>query len=205
MTATEIKKYSQGDEQRHILASVDSQIGRFLDIGACHPTCFSNTRALYELGWSGVMVEPSPGPFQSLLFEYGRDPRIELIQAAVSFSSGLAELHATEDMTSTIDAPHYDRWKKICAFYAKFHVPTITLADIFNRFGGNFAFVNIDAEGISGRLAMALLETEARPQCLCVEHDNLSTDEGTGALDFLARSKGYRMVHHNGENAVYSL
>lgn len=205
MIASEIKTYSQQDEQRYILESVGSRVGRFCDIGSCHPFCFSNVRALYELGWSGVMVEPSPGPFQSLLLEYGNDPRVELVAAAVSFETGLAELHCTEDLTSTIDEAHFDRWKSICKFYGKFHVPTITLADIFNRFGGDFAFVSIDAEGISGRLGMALLETEARPQCLCIEHDNLSTEKGTGPLDYLARAKGYRLVHHNGENAVYSL
>lgn len=209
-----IERYSQRDEQEYILASVGQLRTdaahppgsfRFLDIGACHPTCFSNTRALYELGWKGVMIEPSPGPFQSLLLEYGNSPSVELVQAAVSFDHGLAELHCTDDMTSTIDSEHYHRWRKICAFHSKFHVPTITLADIFNRFGGDFAFVNIDAEGISGRLGIALLETEARPHCLCIEHDGLSREDGAGRLDKLAKAKGYRLVAHNGENAIYSL
>ena len=52
---------------------------------------------------------------------------------------------------------------------------------------------------------MALLETEARPHCLCIEHDNLSREDFTGPLDFLARAKGYKQVLHNGENVVYSL
>lgn len=40
---------------------------RFLEIGAWDPITFSNTRALVELGWRGVMIEPSPGPFIELL------------------------------------------------------------------------------------------------------------------------------------------
>lgn len=205
MTAAEIKDYSQNGEQRWILESLGDRVGRALDIGACHPTCFSNTRALYELGWSLVMVEPSPVPFQSLLEEYAHEPRVELISAAVSFERGLAELHCTDDMTSTIEQSHFDRWRNICKFKGRYHVSTITLSDIFDRFGGDFAFVSIDAEGISGRLAMSLLETEARPHCLCIEHDNLSRRDGTGPLDFLARQRGYRLAHHNGENVVYSL
>ena len=142
MVATD---YSQRGEQTYILEALDGvSAGRFLDVGACHPTCFSNTRALFELGWSGVMIEPSPGPLQSLLLEYGREPRIQIVAAALSFETGLAEMHATEDLTSTIDEAHWERWRSICNFYAKYYVPTLTLADIFNRFGGDFAFVNID-------------------------------------------------------------
>lgn len=205
MQFSERKAFSQRNEEEFILASVGSRVGRFLDIGACHPTCFSNTRALYELGWSGVMVEPSPGPFQSLMEAYISEPRVTLINAAVGFDNGFTELHVTDDMTSTIDDDHFNRWKAICKFHGSYFVPTITLADIFNRFGGDFAFVNIDAEGISARLGMALLETEARPHCLCIEHDGQSRENATGPLDYLARAKGYKLVHHNGENAVYSL
>ena len=64
-----MSKYSQFEEQDHILrtfAGLDSP-GRFLDIGSWDPITFSNTRALVEMGWSGVMIEPSPGPFLEIL------------------------------------------------------------------------------------------------------------------------------------------
>src|ERR1700683_5262801 len=87
--AAKMKDYSQYGEQAAILAAfaptpkegvVIVQEARFLDIGAYHPTDKSNTRALFELGWSGVMIEPAPGPMRSLLAEYGNEPRIALIQ-----------------------------------------------------------------------------------------------------------------------------
>ena len=60
--------YSQRDEEKYILEAFDGKTdGRFLDIGAWHPTVFSNTRALIEMGWSGVMIEPSPGPFLNIV------------------------------------------------------------------------------------------------------------------------------------------
>jgi hypothetical protein len=73
-----MNKYSQFDEQDAILAAFGLQPwqtnlspgntdGRFLDLGAWDPITFSNTRALVELGWSGVMIEPSPGPFLELM------------------------------------------------------------------------------------------------------------------------------------------
>lgn len=73
-----MKNYSQYTEQAAILGAFgfdaeghghgpDKPDCRFLDIGAWHPTIFSNTRALIELGWSGVIIEPSPGPFINLM------------------------------------------------------------------------------------------------------------------------------------------
>jgi hypothetical protein len=61
--------YSQYNEEDLILAAfeVPSEAPLFLDIGAWHPTIFSNTRALIERGWGGVIIEPSPGPFINLL------------------------------------------------------------------------------------------------------------------------------------------
>ena len=57
--------YSQNNEQTYILeAFAEKSDGRFLDIGAYDAKLLSNTRALYERGWSGVMVEPSPGPMK---------------------------------------------------------------------------------------------------------------------------------------------
>ncbi len=61
--------YSQYDEEKHILAALEHSPDPsvFLDIGAWHPTIFSNTRCLIERGWSGLIVEPSPGSFVNLL------------------------------------------------------------------------------------------------------------------------------------------
>lgn len=52
--------YSQNNEQEIILNYFGDFKGRFLDIGAYDGVGFSDTRALLELGWSGVLVEPNP-------------------------------------------------------------------------------------------------------------------------------------------------
>ncbi len=50
--------YAQNNED-DILATFFSNIpnGSFLEIGAFHPKNLSNTRALVEKGWGGVMVD----------------------------------------------------------------------------------------------------------------------------------------------------
>lgn len=195
-----MKKYSQFEEQPAIIAGCVREPhvanGKFLDIGAWHPTCFSNTRALYELGWSGVMIEPSPEPFLNLLKEYGKEPRITLVCAAVGWENGLAEIHASADGVSTIDAAHMDKWKDIGGYVGKFLTPTLTWSDIFNRFGG-FDFINIDAEGISADLFFKLMETECRPHCICLEHDGRMNE-----ITERATAQGYRITYGNGTNVV---
>ena len=144
--------------------------GRFLDIGAYHPTVFSNTRALYELGWSGVMFEPSPGPMRALVAEYGNEPRIELVQAAVSLTPGAVLLHVTDDAVSTSCPDEYEVWREKGGYIGKLLVPALTVADILNRWG-SFDFVNIDAEGVSADLFLEFLRRDQMSPCYCVEVD----------------------------------
>jgi FkbM family methyltransferase len=190
-------KYSQGEEQEHILAAV-GPTGRFVDIGAWNAKDLSNTRALYELGWSGVMIEPSPEPFLGLLKEYGQEPRIDLICAAVGFERTMSRFYATADALSTSSEENYEKWKESGGFYGSFYTPVVTISEILNQFGA-FDFVSIDAEGTSVDLFHALLATAMRPAAICVEHDNRIVE-----CTAKAQAEGYRMVYMNGENMVFA-
>lgn len=200
-----MKDYSQYGEQAAILARfapregaglLDKEVGRFLDIGAWHPTEFSNTRALFELGWSGVMIEPSPGPMLNLLEEYGHKPRVILIQAAVSKEGGMLELWATDDAVSTSIETEHERWKDATKFRGRVLVPSITVADIGQRFGG-FDFVNIDAEGHSAELFLEFMRLGMYPNCICVEHDSQH-----GRILEVATAQHYQVTLANSTNLV---
>jgi len=58
--------------------------GFFVDVGAHHPTRFSNTYLLYRKGWRGINIDPLPGSMD--LFNSMR-PRDINIEAAVGFPS----------------------------------------------------------------------------------------------------------------------
>jgi FkbM family methyltransferase len=192
--------YSQSGEQAAILEALKGiEKGRFLDIGAFNPKTFSNTRALYELGWNGVLVEPSPGPLQGIIEEYGNDDRISIVGAAVAIEHKLLQFHATNDAVSTSEPRNLDIWKTHGGFYGRWWTPTITIADILHQFGA-FDFVNIDTEGTSLAIFRAVLQTEMYPKCICVEHDGQLI-----AARNMAKEKSYKMVDSTGENAVFSL
>src|SRR5687768_7977670 len=58
--------YSQHGEQHIILDYFGNDGGILLDIGANDGITFSNSRALLECGWYGVLVEPSEKTFAEL-------------------------------------------------------------------------------------------------------------------------------------------
>lgn len=192
--------YSQNQEQAAILAALSAElrVGRFLDIGAWHPTQFSNTRALYELGWSGVMIEPSPGPMKNLLVAYGNDANVTLVQAAVAIdSTPMVRLHVTDDAVTTSSEAEYEKWKERGGFLGAVMVPCITLQHISVQFGG-FDFWSIDAEGLSADLFLQMLTLTYFPCCVCVEHDNRLVE-----LANAATREHYVMPFSNATNAVF--
>lgn len=192
--------YSQFGEQGAILEALKSDVlepgdpGRFLDIGAWHPKQFSNTRALYELGWSGVMIEPSSGPMLNLLEEYGNDERVILVQAVVA--PGWVTLHVSDDAVSTASEAEYDKWKDTAKFRGRVLVPSISVEEIAQRWGG-FDFVSIDAEGESAWIFLRMLELGQFPTVVCVEHDGRLHD-----ILAAATKEHYKAVLVNSTNAV---
>ncbi len=192
--------YSQSGEQAFILKSLEGiQHGRFLDIGAFNAKALSNTRALYEMGWGGLMIEPSPGPVKSLIQEYGTDDRVIVIAAAVGLDRHLVKFHATDDALSTSSDENLKIWKQRGGFYGTWYVPMITISEILHQFGA-FDFVNIDTEGTSLGVFRALLETELKPRCICMEHDR-QTEEAIRS----GTEAGYVVRGITSENLVFSL
>ena len=191
--------YSQNSEEAAILAACPESIGRFLDIGAWNPIDMSNTRALFERGWGGVMIEPSPLPFAKIQAGYADvSHRITVINAAVRIEDvESVEMWITEDAVSTSDETVHHRWRNTAKYDPeRMTVPVITLERIFAEHG-EFDFVNIDTEGSSVDLCLRLLALGHRPRCICVEHDERVV-EMLGA----ANAVGYVCPYANAENLV---
>ena len=189
--------YSQDGEQQHILAACPEEHGRFLDVGAWHPTEKSNTRALFDRGWDGVMVEPSPVPFANLVQEYGPVPRrVTLINKAAGLQPGTLHFWITDDAVSTSDPAIYKKWKVAAKYVGELDVPVITLEQLYDNYGP-FNFVSLDTEGTSVALFKRLMEMGQRPRCICLEYDELLREARARA-----EASGYNIVQQNGTNIV---
>lgn len=192
------RDYSQDREQAAILGALAELTGgRFLDIGAFHPKTFSNTRALYEAGWHGVFIEPSPAPLLSLLTEYGKDEHIQILNAAVDPESRIVPMRITDDAVSTTDEAQYQKWAEHAKWLGRIWVPTITLRQISIQFG-HFDFWNIDAEGQSADLFIQAMNLGYEPTCVCVEHDGRITE-----LIEAAAARGYVCSFANAANLIF--
>lgn len=83
--------YAQSGEDIVLLrAFADQAVGRWVDVGANHPENDSVTKNFYDLGWTGINVEPIPSLYQSLVEQRPRDVNI---QAVVSSAPGRMTFH----------------------------------------------------------------------------------------------------------------
>jgi hypothetical protein len=230
-----LRDYSQFGEQAAILQAADKGLDnpspedrRFLDIGAWDPITFSNTRALFELGWSGVIIEPAPGPM------------IEILRCCTKCDVGVDErtheVYGTRKQRecSVCGAERYGFCERLTIIQAaaglepgfmKLAVTDDALStsdeasrakwDAVGGFYGNilvpvitmeqiaaqfggFSFVNLDVEGQSAELFLRMLTLGILPTCVCVEHDNRLVE-----LANAATRQHYSMTFGNSTNAVF--
>lgn len=201
------QKFSQNDEQDTIGRIFNGVTGRLLDIGAYVPSTFSNSRALLDLGWSGVLVEPAPGPFKDLLDYYGANPRVELVNCAVGLDQGLCEFYdSCGDAVSTSSAQHKARWEAGAGSkFRKYWLNMVTVPDLVQQYGTNYNFLSLDVESLNFEIfkkiaGIMAANTAFRPKVLCVEHDGAHQ-----AMREIVGSMAYREVSFNGENIIFSL
>lgn len=195
--------YSQDDEERHIVEYFGTGVGRFLDIGAYNGVSFSNTHRLAELGWTGVCVEPSRNPFDSLKQLYRGQDRIQCINVAVSTNpDGLVEFWETDDAVSTTDPAHRELWSKKATFRSvkvtNWHINTL-----LREHPGPYDFISIDTEGTSAKLALTSDGlwplTVWGAQMICIEHDNR-----IGELEDYFISRGFKQKLLTPQNLLFA-
>jgi hypothetical protein len=239
-----VKNYSQFDEQKHILAAFASGYPegseaerrakeergpyRFLDIGCWDPITFSNTRALVELGWSGVMIEPAPGPFLELLRcctrcgvgvderyheVYGERKQRECDKCGglrYGFDPRFTLIHAAVasspgliELWVTDDALSTNdaASKEKWDKLGGFYGKILSPAITLNQIAerfGGFDMVNFDVEGASAELFLQMLGLGWQPRVVCVEIDGRLEEMCAAATPL-----HYNLVYSNGTNAVF--
>jgi len=174
-------------------------IGKFLDLGAYDGKTFSNVHHLIKRGWSGVCVEASPQCFLKLQETHQRNPKVHLVNAAISNSVGLSKFWDTPDAISTLDTAHMKKWEDQ-ANYKEFYIATLTPIELLKRFPGPYDFVSVDIEGLSVSVtAMLLKQTKFKLACV----------EGVGhersVLDSLFRESGMVNVGMTPDNVLYGV
>jgi len=171
---------SQYGEHEFVLKHFKEQKGRFLDIGAHDGKSFSNTWPLTEIGWTGVLVEPSPWVFPNLIKNYEGREGFEFICAPVvaELIPGVIEWYdCGGDYYSTTKIGHRDRIQQYDSSrrFMKLWLSSLRLHELMLAFP-RFDYINIDVEGDNHNLLRMIGWLTERyptlkPEMLCVEMD----------------------------------
>ena len=197
--------YSQNDEEKYITDYFrnfnNGRGGKYAEIGSYDAFKFSNTRALFEQGWSGVLVEPSPTCMARLKDTYAKEPRIQLLQVAISDNDGVMTFYETNggDAIGTTDLAHKDKWEKgNNVQYSPIQVQAMSMQNFISVHGADIDFINIDVEG-TNLLLFNLLPNNFlhRLKMICIEHDGNHESMIQKLTSF-----GFRTILLNPENLI---
>lgn len=192
--------YSQNLEEYAIVGYFENKpIGKFVDIGAYDPEKFSNTRALYLAGWSGVLVEPAPKNYKRIADYYAGDERIQVLNFAVGEPAGEIDFwDCNGDAISTSDEAHRDKWAAVGIGYTKIKVEQVGVVDFMDKYVKDCDFLSIDTESTN----MAIFRNIPnyifeQIKMLCIEHDRCQKE-----IEERLKPFGFNNLYQNAENII---
>lgn len=180
--------------------------GRYVEVGANHPTFSSITRAFYDRGWSGVEIEPVT---QFVEAYRAARPRDVVVQAAITETgAGTVTLHVIDDTgLSTLDDAigqkhRSDGWTT--------HEETVLarrLDDVLDEHlgeGDDVHFMVVDTEGSERGVLASVDLRRRRPWVLVVEATAPnSTQPVHEAWEPLVLAAGYEFCLFDGLSRFY--
>lgn len=205
--------YSQNNEEQVIydyFANKSDKAPRILlDIGANDGKTFSNSLRLIELGWYGVLVEPSERAQQALQALHGHNPRVHLIKAAIGLETGKATLHESghhlpdksdHALLSSLKPEETERWRRARVEFTDVEVEMITYQALLQRCGyTGFDFITIDAEGMDLEILVQI--DLSHTGLLCIEW-NSNHEVREQVLSYCQRYDLTRVLYTNAENLI---
>ena len=197
--------YAQNFEDVYILrAFKDLKDGFYIDIGAYDPDEESVTKALYDLGWHGVNIEPGPS-FDRFVKARPRDINL---QCAIGLTPGRVSFyyHPTDPGTSTLTPNLHAKLVGRIDARQEFEVEARTLTSLLEEFGADRTIhvLKIDIEGLEAPVISSVDWSKHRPILIITEatrpYTNERIDEGWTPL---LQMSGYRLVFFDGINTYY--
>jgi len=200
--------FSQEGEDRIVLRKFEGvDRGFYVDIGAHHPTRFSNTMALYRRGWSGINIDPNPEAIR--LFERTR-PRDVNVCVGVSDTSGSLTFHMfDEPAVSTFDTGLADELVRSSSYHLieRRDVQVRRLADILDEYmsaAQTIDLMSVDVEGFDLAVMKSNDWQRFRARCLLVEAREFDLNRpDENAVHAFASSTGYRLIAKTVNTLIY--
>lgn len=202
--------YSQNGEQKIIIEYFKGFTGILLDIGANDGETLSNSRALMELGWSGVLVEPSESAFKKLNVLYPDNKIAELIPFGISdnpglfkfFDSGTHLNKGDTSLLSTCKESELKRWEGSNNHFTETEIECITIEELKYLTGiEHYHFITIDAEGMDLIILKQIDLSNTRMICIEVNDIQENIKEVT---DYCSSFGLTKKLFSNFENIIFA-
>jgi len=136
-----------GEDLALISALAGIKKGRYIDVGAHHPSRFSVTRALYERGWTGINIEANFDLIANFERERSRDINLNYcVGNSAEYSFHVFE----EPALSTVSIDWKNKFLQENQIFSETRaIEGIKLSRVVQNFfsDGEFTFLNIDIEG----------------------------------------------------------
>lgn len=191
--------YSQNSEESFILEYFkDKPTGKFIDVGAYDVFRFSNTRALYEKGWSGIMVEPAPEIYKGIADHYKDEDRIQVLNIAIGETTGEIDFYSCEDAVSTSNIDHKNKWEVAGVPFTKIKVQQVSVVDFMETYCKSVDFLSIDTESTNITVFRNIPDfVFEQIKMICIEHDGNQEEMHSKLFQF-----GFATVYMNAENLI---
>ena len=217
---TDDTDYSQFGEQPIILdflKTTDRPHTRFcVDAGAFDGSEGSNSRALFELGWDGLAIEPNPRSFSRLKTLHADRPGVICLQRALSSQRQSAV--PMKFCIGPVGTPEEHQWQygqvstfseSFAAHYEKNHewtyetqpVDVDTLTNVMRAYAvpRDLGFLSIDCEGEDLKILEELDMAAFRPLLVCLE----SEDANRHIFAQIIEPRGYAFHAKTRSNTFY--
>lgn len=201
--------YAQEGEDAVLAGLIDPEGNRkgfFVDVGAHHPTRFSNTWRFYQAGWRGINVDPTPGsmaPFRELR------PEDVNLEVGISREAAMRKFYCyNEPALNGIDN---DRREELKDTHYKLErildVETLPLSEILRRYEDKFvspSFLTIDVEGLEIEVVSSLDLNKYAFDFILIEQrlPDLTALGDSDVWKFMTE-RGYKAVACTGRTVFY--
>jgi FkbM family methyltransferase len=198
--------YAQNREDILLDRLFGDHVGRYMDVGSCHPLVDSNTRFFYERGWRGVNLEPSLSAFQAFVDERPEDLNLNL--AASDFDGALTFYEVGEQGASgisTLSTEIAQGYRQRGIAVVERQVPVRTIRSLIDTHGIEPPdFLSLDVENHEAAVIRGMPLDSWRPRVLVVESTlPLTTTPSYADWEPILLAQGYLFAAFNGVNRFY--
>ena len=201
--------YSQNLEEQFITEYFGDFKGSLLSIGENDGQMLSNAKKLIELGWTAVLVEPSPKAFAKLSHLHIDNPNVTCVNVAIGTVYGKMTLHESGNhyadnsdiaLLSSLREEETIRWKKAGVKFEKCEVDVIPYDQILiDTSYVAFDFITIDAEGMDWDILQQI--DLSHTKLICIEWNGNQIMK----LLFIKYCSGFglsELIYESGENLI---